>query len=242
MIRRDSKKAHRSPHLRKKQHIGVDSIDQLDSVGPSLYHHSSAYDAASLARNRNPRDGPVWAVSGTNREALRATPREKVMDSLKGHRPLDGVAMTPPGLPDSNGKVLNYQEGTDMMIEQGGNYKRWPGVVRCAGPWVAVNWMADVVQDYHPDDLKGKGEPSFTIERALKEHNSSHRRHVSDGGVELAQRSRRRSDDPRGAEVRSGETGGRATGMRRTSAGQDGAGNAQQPQVVRRKKVPGLIE
>ena len=134
VIRRDSKKANRSPHLRKKQHIGVDQIDKLDSVGPSLYHHGSAYDAASLARNRNPRDGPVWAVSSTNREALKATPREKVIDSLKSHRPLDGVAMTPPGLPDSDGRVLNYEEGADMMIEHGGNYKRWPGVVRSAEP------------------------------------------------------------------------------------------------------------
>lgn len=25
-------------------------------------------------------------------------------------------------------------------------------------------------QDYHPDDIKGKGEPSYSIEKALKEH------------------------------------------------------------------------
>lgn len=36
-------------------------------------------------------------------------------------------------------------------------------------------------QKYHPDDLKGKGEPSYSIEKALKEHSSkSHRRAVSD--------------------------------------------------------------
>jgi hypothetical protein len=34
----------------------------------------------------------------------------------------------------------------------GGAYKRWPGVV------------------YHPDDIKGKGEPSYSIEKALKDH------------------------------------------------------------------------
>lgn len=42
-----------------------------------------------------------------------------------------------------------------MMIDgnpAGGAYKRWPGV------------------QYHPDDIKGKGEPSYSIEKALKEH------------------------------------------------------------------------
>jgi hypothetical protein len=35
---------------------------------------------------------------------------------------------------------------------------------------------------YLPEDLKGKGEPSFTIEKALKEHKlSDHRRVLSDG-------------------------------------------------------------
>lgn len=35
----------------------------------------------------------------------------------------------------------------------GGAYKRWPGV------------------EYHPEDIKGKGEPSYTVEKQLKEHN-----------------------------------------------------------------------
>ena len=128
IIRRESRKANRAPHLRKKQHIGVDTIDRLDAVGPRAYHHGSAYDAASLAWNQNPKDGPVWAVAGSTREALRATPREKVLDSLRHRRPLDGVAAVPPG-PD--GRVFRYKEGTDLMIAEG-NYKRWPGVVRLA--------------------------------------------------------------------------------------------------------------
>lgn len=42
------------------------------------------------------------------------------------------------------------------------------------------------IQKYHPDDLKGKGEPSYSIEKALKDHNSRsaaqhHRRVMSDG-------------------------------------------------------------
>lgn len=36
-----------------------------------------------------------------------------------------------------------------------------------------------VLQQYHPDDLKGKGEPSFTIERDLK-RGKGHRHHQSE--------------------------------------------------------------
>ena len=50
--------------------------------------------------------------------------------------------------------------------------------------------------DYHPDDIKGKGEPYFTIDRALKEHkkDGSHRRVFSEGGIELAERPRSSSN------------------------------------------------
>ena len=71
-------------------------------------------------------NSPVEAVSGSNEEALKATPREKIKDSIERHRPLDGVASVPSGLSDRNGNTYNYEEGTDLMIE--GNYKRWPGV------------------------------------------------------------------------------------------------------------------
>jgi hypothetical protein len=38
------------------------------------------------------------------------------------------------------------------------------------------------LQTYLPDDLKGKGEPSFRIEKALKDHEANaHRRVTSDG-------------------------------------------------------------
>ncbi len=33
------------------------------------------------------------------------------------------------GLTDSMGRKYEYEEGADMNIENGGNYKRWPGVV-----------------------------------------------------------------------------------------------------------------
>lgn len=61
-------------------------------------------------------------------EALRATPVEKIKDSVERHRPLEGVATIPPGMPDQSGHVYSYEEGADLMIEDG-NYKRWPGVV-----------------------------------------------------------------------------------------------------------------
>lgn len=32
--------------------------------------------------------------------------------------------------------------------------------------------LSVLFQDYHPEDYKGKGEPSFSIDRALKEHKS----------------------------------------------------------------------
>ena len=80
-----------------------------------------------LARNTSFLSSPVEAVSGTNEETLKATPYEKVVDSITRHRPLDGIALTPPGQPDAHGRVLVYEEGADLMVEAG--YKRWPGVV-----------------------------------------------------------------------------------------------------------------
>ena len=127
ILKREKKIADRAPHLRKKHFVGSDSIDQLDSVG-GKYHHDGPFDATLLARNTSFLTSPVEAVSGTNEEALRATPREKVVDSIERHRPLDGVAITPPGIADSTGRTLHYQEGADLMIEEG-NFRRWPGVV-----------------------------------------------------------------------------------------------------------------
>ncbi|KAL8809739.1 MAG: hypothetical protein Q9200_003157 [Gallowayella weberi] len=165
MIAREQKLAHRSHHLRKEQHHGADSIDQLDITG-GAYHHEGPFDAASLARNRSYKNSPIEAVASTNAEALRATPKEKITDAVQKHRPLDGVAIVPPGQADREGRVYNYQEGTDLMIEDGGNYKRWPGV------------------KYLPEDLKGKGEPSYSIEKSLKQHKQNakdHRRVMSEG-------------------------------------------------------------
>jgi hypothetical protein len=131
-IRKETKTAHRAHHLRKKNFQGADVIDRLDKTGVSRYHHEGPYDAASIARNRDKKYSPVAAVQESNEEALKATPRENIMDSLQRHRPLEGVAIVPPGMADRFGRVYDYEEGTDMQRDplNRGDYKRVPGVVR----------------------------------------------------------------------------------------------------------------
>jgi len=104
------------------------------------------------------------------------------MDSVRGHRPLDGVASYPPGSTDQNGHTYRYQEGENMMVDLnpgGGAYKRWSGI------------------QYHPDDIKGKGEPSYSIEKAIKEHSIKDRpdneRDPTTEGIELRSNHRRSS-------------------------------------------------
>ncbi len=128
ILRHETKVAHRSPHLRKKHFPGTDSIDTLDTIG-AKYHHEGPYDAMLLARNTDYKHSPVEAVRSTNEEALKATPPEKIQDSLRRHIPLDGTAIVPPGERDQLGRGYDYEEGTDMMRENGGNYRRWPGMV-----------------------------------------------------------------------------------------------------------------
>lgn len=132
-LRKDEKIAHRAPHLRKKNFQGADVIDRLDAAGFARYHHEGPFDAASIARNnKNVKYRPIDAVRESNEEALRATPRENIIDAVTKHRPLEGVANQPPGLPDRFGRVLNYEEGADLQREPGGDYRRWPGQV-CNG-------------------------------------------------------------------------------------------------------------
>lgn len=131
-IKRDEKVAHRAPHLRKHHQIRPDTIDQLDVVGGN-YHHEGPFDATYMARNTSYISSPLEALARSNEEALKATPREKIVDSVERHRPLDGVAIYPPGEVDRNGQVYNYEPGENLMIDlnpEGGAYKRWPGVVR----------------------------------------------------------------------------------------------------------------
>ncbi|KAH7391413.1 hypothetical protein BKA64DRAFT_677519 [Cadophora sp. MPI-SDFR-AT-0126] len=158
-LRKESKAANRAPHLRKKHIPGADSIDKLDkSMIGGLYHHEGPYDATLISRNANVKYPPVEAVKSTNEEALRATPKEYIKDSLTKHVPLQGTSVIPPGFEDFSGRKMDYEEGADLMREPdapGGAYKRWDHV------------------KYLPDDLKGKGEPSYSIEKALKDHKES---------------------------------------------------------------------
>ncbi|KAF2742618.1 hypothetical protein M011DRAFT_472076 [Sporormia fimetaria CBS 119925] len=169
IIKKDTKAAHRAHHLRKKNFQGADVIDRLDASG-GKYHHEGPYDAANISRNLSWTHSPIAAVQDSTEEALRATPRENIVDSVTKHRPLEGVADIPPGMPDKFGRVLDYQEGADLQREPGGDYRRWPG------------------QEYRPDDLKGKGEPSFTVDKALKDHKT-----YGDTGTEMTTRHRNHS-------------------------------------------------
>lgn len=154
-IKKEAKAAHRSPHLRKKHIPHADTIDSLDKSFGFAYHHEGPYDATLRSRNLTPKTSPIEAVRRSNEEALKATPKENIRDALERHVPLQGTASIPPGEPDFSGNEMRYEEGADLMREPdaaGGAYKRW----------------ADM--KYHSDDLKGKGEPSYTIEEALKEN------------------------------------------------------------------------
>jgi len=155
IIRKDSQRAHRSPHLKKHHQPGADLIDRLDpAIGGHAYHHEGPYDAALLARNTSYKNSPVAALETSNAEALKATPAENIRDSIDRHMPLDGVASVAPGVPDRLGRTYEYEEGADLNREPGGDgpgYKRW----------------AD--KDYSPDDLKGRGD-NFELDRALQAH------------------------------------------------------------------------
>ncbi len=178
----DAKSANRAPHLRKSHQVLPDTIDSLSTVGSGPYHHGGPYDAALFARNTSEKSSPLRALGHTNQEALKATPREKIIDSVRGHRPLDGVAAYAPGEADRNGHVYEYEQGDNMMISgnpSGGAYKRWEGV------------------NYHPDDVKGKGEPSYSLEKALKGQGGDlkgHRKTISGGEFEMNPRPKHAGD------------------------------------------------
>lgn len=154
VIKREHRAADHAPHLRNhRRQQPSDPIDLLDHTGPLPgigYHHEGPFDPTMKSKNTNKMYSPVEAVKDTNIEVLKATPAEFLKDSLDKHVPLQGTAVVPPGMKDMGGRTMDYEEGADLMREAdapGGAYKRWDHI------------------PYNDDDLKGKGEPSFTIER-----------------------------------------------------------------------------
>ncbi|EPS31549.1 hypothetical protein PDE_06504 [Penicillium oxalicum 114-2] len=119
----------RRPHVRPpytSQYVQPDLIDRLDDASFYAYHHEGPFDAASPDRNRVNKNSPIEAVKDSIEEALRATPRDKIIDTIQSHRPLDGVAFYPPGTTDREGQTYQYEEGSNMMDEYG-LFMRTPG-------------------------------------------------------------------------------------------------------------------
>ncbi|KAK0731385.1 hypothetical protein B0H67DRAFT_639789 [Lasiosphaeris hirsuta] len=158
MLKRDHRAADHAPHLRSghRRQQPSDTIDSLDHSGPNPnipYHHGGPFDPTMKARNANKMYSPVEAVRDTNLEALKATPEIYLKDSLSRHVPLQGTAIVAPGMTDMFGRTMDYEEGADLMRESdapGGAYKRWDHI------------------RYADDDLKGKGEPIFSLDKATR--------------------------------------------------------------------------
>jgi len=134
IIKREVRTADKAPHLRQKTTRVTDTIDSLDSsaVG-GAYHHGGPYDATLAARNMNKLYSPVEALRESNNEAIKATPPEFINDSLTKHVPLQGTATVPPGMTNMGGRVMDYEEGADLMREAdapGGAYRRYDFIVR----------------------------------------------------------------------------------------------------------------
>jgi hypothetical protein len=134
-IKQEQRAAMRAPYLHNPRHRQpADTIDSLDHTGvvDAPYHHEGPYDATLASRNRKKRYSPLDAVKDSNEEAIKATPREYIQDSLTKHVPLQGTAVVPPGMRDMSGRTMEYEEGADLMRESdapGGAYKRYEGIV-----------------------------------------------------------------------------------------------------------------
>lgn len=139
MLKQQHRAADRNPFHYSSGHRHVkqpsDPIDVLDKTGVVSvpYHHDGPYDPTLADRNTNNLYPPIEAVRDSNMEAIKATPRENIQDSLDKHVPLQGTAIIPPGMPDMSGRRMEYKEGADLMRERdaaGGAYKRYDFIVR----------------------------------------------------------------------------------------------------------------
>lgn len=171
-----SKAPSRSSRHRRYPSIPPDPIDVLDNTSPAgAYHHGGPYDATLLSRNLNPKYSPLAAVRDSNMAALEATPREFVDDALTKHVPLQGTSSVPPGQRDLKGAVMRYEDGADMMREEGshgGAYKRWPGLVslpRTISRLTSMrNWELTDVLVVPPRRPQGKGRALVLPRRGRK--------------------------------------------------------------------------
>ncbi|KAH0492399.1 hypothetical protein TgHK011_007357 [Trichoderma gracile] len=96
----------------------LDTIDRLDTSGPNgmpMFHHGGPFDAVLPSRNFDPRTSPMYALSGSLAEALRATPQEYIQDCLEQGIPLQGTATIPSGQLDYEGNRMEYEEGSNLV-------------------------------------------------------------------------------------------------------------------------------
>lgn len=116
----------------------TDTIDSLDVsfFGDGAYHHEGPYDA-TLASRQIPGYAPIDAVKYTNAQALAATPRANIIDSLTRKVPLQGVGMVPPGVVGPGGQRFDYEE--DDIQRSQGRLGRWPDVVGSISPITPLN-------------------------------------------------------------------------------------------------------
>lgn len=158
-IKRETRRANRAPHLRKSAIPGPDTIDKLDNIlGGIPYHHEGPFDATLMSR-QIPGRSPVEALATSNAEAIAATPRANLIDSLERHRPLQGTASIPPGMRAPGGDILPYYEEYDVMTRDG-NYKRYPGVVCSLLNFVFVVLKSNfVVRSISTKILRAKASP-----------------------------------------------------------------------------------
>lgn len=85
---------------------------------------------------------------------------------MKKHRPLDGVAMVPPGSVGPGGKVMQYEEGSDMMIEgrpEGGPLRRWPGIVSLTSLSIYPRGPAHTISNSPPFKPRAFPSPSNLV-------------------------------------------------------------------------------
>lgn len=182
-IKKDHRSARRAPHVRRGG-MPTDLIDTLDgtSLYGGAYHHEGPYDA-TLAARQVPGRAPVEAVKYSNAQALAATPRANIVDSLERKVPLQGIGSVPSGMMGPGGQKFDYEEYDVQVLD--GKLGRWDDV------------------KYLDADRKGKGEPCYTVEereKAEKRQRKQDMTHaatyddVTMGGMEMSGRKRAASE------------------------------------------------